>query len=226
MTLQVSSVLPVEATHNKEERTALGILTASAIHRCELIPADLQMDWWCQDRERKWRHHHASREQNRSGGEAVSMCQRRTHDVFVTRPFCYPSTAMFWHEWFSEWCWNLAWFFFLSCRQIMIEEGEQRAKELNVMFIETSAKTGCNVKQVIPAVSPYFTTFWASLLSASLPFSCPSKVTESLMWIQKILVWGAVYMSNPLGLLSPWRSFTFTWHQYFHLSACRFYTRH
>uniref|UniRef100_A0A8D0CQJ8 RAB6B, member RAS oncogene family b n=1 Tax=Sander lucioperca TaxID=283035 RepID=A0A8D0CQJ8_SANLU len=41
-------------------------------------------------------------------------------------------------------------------RQIMIEEGEQRAKELNVMFIETSAKTGCNVKQVIPAVSPYF----------------------------------------------------------------------
>lgn len=35
----------------------------------------------------------------------------------------------------------------------MIEEGEQRAKELNVMFIETSAKTGCNVKQVIPAAS-------------------------------------------------------------------------
>lgn len=113
MTLQVSSVLPVEATHNKEERTALGISTASAIHRCELVPADLQMDWWRQDRERKWRHHHASREQNRSGGEAVSMCQRRTHGlVFVTRPFCYPSTDMFWHEWFSEWCWNLAWFFF------------------------------------------------------------------------------------------------------------------
>lgn len=45
----------------------------------------------------------------------------------------------------------------------MIEEGEQRAKELNVMFIETSAKTGCNVKQVIPAVSPYFAAFWASV---------------------------------------------------------------
>lgn len=41
----------------------------------------------------------------------------------------------------------------------MIEEGEQRAKELNVMFIETSAKTGCNVKQVIPAVSPQFRAF-------------------------------------------------------------------
>lgn len=35
-------------------------------------------------------------------------------------------------------------------RQITTEEGEQRAKELNVMFIETSAKTGYNVKQVGP----------------------------------------------------------------------------
>ena len=33
-------------------------------------------------------------------------------------------------------------------RQITTEEGEQRAKELNVLFIETSAKTGYNVKQV------------------------------------------------------------------------------
>lgn len=36
----------------------------------------------------------------------------------------------------------------LTHRQITIEEGEQRAKELSVMFIETSAKTGYNVKQV------------------------------------------------------------------------------
>ncbi|KAB0374434.1 hypothetical protein FD755_014690, partial [Muntiacus reevesi] len=34
-------------------------------------------------------------------------------------------------------------------RQITIEEGEQRAKELSVMFIETSAKTGYNVKQMV-----------------------------------------------------------------------------
>ncbi len=60
----------------------------------------------------------------------------------------------------------------------MIEEGEQRAKELNVMFIETSAKTGCNVKQVIPAVSPYFAAFRASV---ALSFSAdPSKLIESL----------------------------------------------
>lgn len=32
-----------------------------------------------------------------------------------------------------------------------IEEGERKAKELNVMFIETSAKAGYNVKQVSAA---------------------------------------------------------------------------
>lgn len=34
-------------------------------------------------------------------------------------------------------------------RQVSTEEGERRAKELNVMFIETSAKAGYNVKQVL-----------------------------------------------------------------------------
>lgn len=34
------------------------------------------------------------------------------------------------------------------------EEGEQKAKELNVMFIETSAKAGHNVKQVSLINSP------------------------------------------------------------------------
>nr|XP_015831900.2 RAB6B, member RAS oncogene family a isoform X1 [Nothobranchius furzeri] len=38
-------------------------------------------------------------------------------------------------------------------RQITIEEGEQRAKEMNVMFIETSAKTGYNVKQLFRRVA-------------------------------------------------------------------------
>ena len=33
-------------------------------------------------------------------------------------------------------------------RQVSIDEGENKAKELNVMFIETSAKAGYNVKQV------------------------------------------------------------------------------
>ncbi|XP_063280393.1 ras-related protein Rab-6A-like isoform X7 [Prinia subflava] len=38
-------------------------------------------------------------------------------------------------------------------RQITTEEGEQRAKELNVMFTETSAKTGYNVKQLFRRVA-------------------------------------------------------------------------
>ena len=33
-------------------------------------------------------------------------------------------------------------------RQVSAEEGERKAKDLNVMFIETSAKAGYNVKQV------------------------------------------------------------------------------
>ena len=36
----------------------------------------------------------------------------------------------------------------LKCRQVTSEEGERKSKELNVMFIETSAKAGYNVKQV------------------------------------------------------------------------------
>eukprot|EP00064_Thunnus_orientalis_P015668 superscaffoldBa00002948_g15723 len=50
-------------------------------------------------------------------------------------------------------------------RQITIEEGEQRAKELNVMFIETSAKTGCNVKQwIMSRVEAFRDTNLRSLL--------------------------------------------------------------
>ena len=37
-------------------------------------------------------------------------------------------------------------------RQVTTEEGERKAKELNVMFIETSAKAGYNVKQVSSCV--------------------------------------------------------------------------
>ncbi len=33
-------------------------------------------------------------------------------------------------------------------RQVSMEEGERKSQELNVMFIETSAKAGYNVKQV------------------------------------------------------------------------------
>ncbi|XP_023824639.1 ras-related protein Rab-6A isoform X1 [Salvelinus sp. IW2-2015] len=38
-------------------------------------------------------------------------------------------------------------------RQVAIEEGERKAKELNVMFIETSAKAGYKVKQLFRRVA-------------------------------------------------------------------------
>merc|ERR1712010_71008 len=38
-------------------------------------------------------------------------------------------------------------------RQVSIDEGERKAKELNVMFIETSAKAGYNVKQLFRKVA-------------------------------------------------------------------------
>jgi len=34
------------------------------------------------------------------------------------------------------------------CRQVSFDEGDRKAKELNVLFVETSAKTGYNIKQV------------------------------------------------------------------------------
>ncbi|KAL5476215.1 hypothetical protein EMCRGX_G026131 [Ephydatia muelleri] len=38
-------------------------------------------------------------------------------------------------------------------RQVTMEEGEKKAQELNVMFIETSAKAGYNVKQLFRRVA-------------------------------------------------------------------------
>lgn len=35
---------------------------------------------------------------------------------------------------------------FSPCRQVTLEEGEKKAKDYNVMFIETSAKAGHNVR--------------------------------------------------------------------------------
>lgn len=46
--------------------------------------------------------------------------------------------------------WVFVWWLVAHRRQITTEEGGQRAKEMNVLFIETSAKTGYNVTQVEP----------------------------------------------------------------------------
>lgn len=36
----------------------------------------------------------------------------------------------------------------MMCRQVSIEEGDGKARDSNVMFIETSAKAGFNIKVI------------------------------------------------------------------------------
>ena len=38
-------------------------------------------------------------------------------------------------------------------RQVAIDEGERKARQLNVMFIESSAKSGYNIKQLFRQVA-------------------------------------------------------------------------
>lgn len=70
-------------------------------------------------------------------------------------------------------------------RQITIEEGEQRAKELSVMFIETSAKTGYNVKQVRhtwywPCMSGFWVLSWVSTCWPSIGLGQPTRESINL----------------------------------------------
>ena len=60
-------------------------------------------------------------------------------------------------------------------RQVSIEEGEAKARELNVMFIETSAKAGFNIK----------VTYWFSLIGWL--FILMSWLDDG-MWMLMILV--------------------------------------
>jgi len=45
---------------------------------------------------------------------------------------------------------------------VSIEEAEAKARELNVMFIETSAKAGFNIKVTGVVVSSLHNFFWSS----------------------------------------------------------------
>lgn len=46
-------------------------------------------------------------------------------------------------------CWVLS---ALGIRQVTVEEGEKKAKEYNIMFIETSAKAGYNVRDQLISI--------------------------------------------------------------------------
>lgn len=58
-----------------------------------------------------------------------------------------------------------------------LEEGEKKAKDLSVMFIETSAKAGYNVKQVTLIIKPIHTYYFA--LSPSAEY-CSQHVSTSV----------------------------------------------
>jgi hypothetical protein len=57
-------------------------------------------------------------------------------------------------------------FFVQIRRQVSIEEGEAKARELNVMYIETSAKAGFNIKVTW---FPFFPSFHVSSVNSLIP---------------------------------------------------------
>ena len=59
------------------------------------------------------------------------------------------------------------------CRQVSREDGEKKARELDTLFIETSAKTGYNVKQVALLVVT-MDTHYKGLFTAFSTNSCYS----------------------------------------------------
>lgn len=84
MTSQVSAALRLGSCERIVPRRRQAFNT-SALHRCELIPTDFEMDRWRQDREGKWRHHHACGQQNGSGRETV----QQTVPTIVSEVICY-----------------------------------------------------------------------------------------------------------------------------------------
>lgn len=82
-------------------------------------------------------------------------------------------------------------------RQVSMEEGERKAQELNVMFIETSAKAGYNVKQV----------GWGVVSICLLGWGSAYRVTDSLG--QFSIPTGSAQPTASLGQLkaNDWLSF-------------------
>lgn len=79
-------------------------------------------------------------------------------------------------------------------RQVSMEEGERKAQELNVMFIETSAKAGYNVKQV----------GWGVVSICLLGWGSAPRVTDSLGQLSLLCHWvsSAYRVTDSLGLFS------------------------
>ena len=67
-------------------------------------------------------------------------------------------------------------------RQVSMEEGERKAQELNVMFIETSAKAGYNVKQVCYLLVMPLLVLLSPVLLPSGPSSFGALLLHCLAW--------------------------------------------
>lgn len=98
-----------------------------------------------------------------------------------------------------------------SSRQITTEEGEQRAKELNVMFIETSAKTGYNVKQVdslrkMRMTQPHLPSITVSFTPLGFDLSVPRLSLAVLPHVHRCCL-GPVLWADVVFFISAWSSF-------------------
>ena len=69
----------------------------------------------------------------------------------------------------------------LQDRVISTEKGESKAKELNVLFVETSAKSGHNIKQVCHSLA-YSFICWLAIQKGS---SCTTVNGERRRWRRK-----------------------------------------
>ena len=85
-------------------------------------------------------------------------------------------------------------------RQVSTDDGERKAKELNVMFIETSAKAGYNVKQVISLFLILFDLFH-NLIFRSFSDALPQHYLE---WMLTNLLIDMVSSLNWKLFLSFW----------------------
>lgn len=76
--------------------------------RCQLLPANHKMDWWCENRKRKWCHHHVGGKQDRPCRQKVncspllllSLCKRASSikrilmkSLIVTAGLSIPSSS-------------------------------------------------------------------------------------------------------------------------------------
>jgi len=95
------------------------------------------------------------------------------------------SDKRFFFGFFFLWIFFLGFTLFLKnapllSRQVSTEEGEKKAKELGVMFIETSAKAGYNVKTLFKKVAQALPGMQAAAAAPQPPTQCETAVLSLL----------------------------------------------